>query len=309
MAEQIKPDYVDRDWTALIKDREAKWDFMWENYKKEGQKPIPLWQTGAPYIQHKEGFVPQILIHPIQKEKRGIIIVCAGGAFRFKSSNEAKPVAEFFHNAGLNAVVLDYSVDHDFELSSRKSFDVWRAAQEDALRTIRYLRFNASNLGIQPEKIAIGGFSAGGTVASLAATGYDYGNPDAEDPIDRVSSRPNAVLPIYSARTSDSILGSADRRRYDFATQKILTDLSTDINLKKDSPPFFLAQTAWDDPRPMLRLGINLANRGINFEIHIFEDGPHGAGLYDGKDPDSPYYKHTSHWAELAYEWLIDKGF
>lgn len=310
MPEVQKPDYTDMDWTYLIQDRSAGWLNMWEEYRREGLEPVALWQTGSPKIPRKKGFVPKLLLHPVQKQKRGTIIICAGGGFRFKSANEAKPVAEYFYNAGLNTAVLDYTVDKDAEPFSIESLPTIRACREDGLRAIRYLRYHAEQLGIRNDRIAIGGFSAGGFLSLYAATSYDDGDPNAADPIDRVSSRSDAVLPIYSAfRNADEITGSAKGRRYDFTQQRILSEFAADVNLRKDSPPFFLMQTAWDDPRGMMRLGIALANRGIPFEMHLFEEGPHGAALYDGKHPHSPLYAHTSHWAELACEWLSDKGF
>ena len=68
----------------------------------------------------------------------------------------------------------------------------------------------------------------------------------------------------------------------------------------------FLAK---DDPRNALTYCMELANRGIPYAIHTFEDGPHGAALYDGKDPDSPYFPHTVMWAEIAADWLKNRGF
>ncbi|MBO5503902.1 MAG: hypothetical protein J5969_05420 [Lachnospiraceae bacterium] len=71
----------------------------------------------------------------------------------------------------------------------------------------------------------------------------------------------------------------------------------------------FLFQTHKDDPRHALQLGFALASRGVPFEIHTFEQGDHGWGLYDGGDPDSPLVPHTKLWGEIAADWLVMRGF
>ncbi|NLS45742.1 MAG: alpha/beta hydrolase fold domain-containing protein [Firmicutes bacterium] len=115
----------------------------------------------------------------------------------FKSFNEAKPVAEYFYGAGLNAAILDYRVNpHSRETGC-----------DDGLRAVRFLRANADRFGIPSDKIAIGGFSAGGMVSAYTATRFDYGNPDANDPIERVSSRPDAALILYGAMSPASSAG------------------------------------------------------------------------------------------------------
>lgn len=106
------------------------------------------------------GFTSRLALKPVHEGKRrGIFIVCAGGAFLFKSSNEAKPVAEYFYRAGINVAILDYHVDPAKQKDSDK-LDVRISAGEDGLAAIRYLRLHADELGICPDKIAIGGFSA-----------------------------------------------------------------------------------------------------------------------------------------------------
>jgi len=308
MAEQKKPDYLDFDWTALIKDRHAKWETMWKELEAEGIVRTYLWRNEGevPGWQPEAGQpIPSLAIWPVQKEKRGIVIVCAGGGFMFKSANEARPIAEYFHKAGLNAAILDY------RFRPYTAEDV----REDAKRAIRYIKTFGEEMGIDPEHVAIGGFSAGGMVTSLAITGFDYGNPDAECPIERRSSRPDAAFQMYgSFRAMPTGLPGQEgpaRSGLGFSYEKQNESAKADfiMNLPLDAPPMFMAQTDADDPHNVLLMGMAYADRGIPFEAHTFSGGPHGGGLYDGSDEDTPNFPHTSHWIRLAAEWFALRGF
>jgi acetyl esterase/lipase len=286
------------DFSVLKASRDAEWAEMYAQMDKDGWETVTLWPEGAPNFKPEYGQVqPRLTILPPHSgNPRGIFIICAGGAFIFKSSNEARPVAEYFRKAGLNTAILDYRVQPYTQLD----------ACEDAKRAIRTLRFNAKKYNILPEKIAIGGFSAGGMLTGLAATMFDYGNPNASDPIERVSSRPDAALQLYGSFSAAA--GGAGGLGYDVEKQNEKARLSSDKSLRHDSPPFFLFQTAKDDPRNAITMGKELADLGIPFEIHIFKNGSHGNGLYDGKFgvQDVP---HTAHWSMLAVEWLEEMGF
>lgn len=303
-------DYRQMSGEELTADRLKKWEKMYQEYAAEGINPVPLWENGDFKQPHTEGFVPQILIYPAHAgEPRGMFIICAGGGFSFKSANEAKPVAEFFYRYGLNVAVLDYCTDADQKTDEQRD-QVQLAAAEDALRAIRLIRYHAEEWNIDPEKIAIGGFSAGGMTSSRAATMFDYGNPEVEDPVERVSSRPDAVLLIYSSFVTYSVGMGGGTDSYSFEKQNTAARRrGVNNGLRFDCPPFFIVQTANDDPRGSMYLGIELANRGIPFEVHTFESGPHGGALYNGADEDTPYFPHTSMWASIAADWLKMHGF
>ena len=295
---QKKPDYTDNDWTWLIQDRVAKWRGMLDEVKALG------WQ----FVDLREdlGFMSRLVMLPVHEgPKRGMLIVCAGGGFCFKSANEAKPVAEFFHKTGINTAILDYHVDPTKPMG--QSVEVQISAGKDGLAAVRYLRAHADELGILPGKIAIGGFSAGGMISAFTATQFDYGKPESKDELLAVSSRPDAALILYGAM-SHSGLGSGVGQ-YDCELQAELCRYDAIRNIRSDCPPMFVFQTHKDDPRHALQFCYELACKGVPYEIHTFEDGPHGGALYDGKCEDSPLFKHTAQWAPLAAEWLEGKGF
>ena len=97
----------DRNWRRLTAERNRKWEQMKQAFASEGIIGRPLWDRAPGFNPAFGQNAPRLFVLPIRPE-RGMVIVCAGGAFLFQSSNEAKPVAEFFHHAGLNAAVLEY---------------------------------------------------------------------------------------------------------------------------------------------------------------------------------------------------------
>lgn len=123
----------------------------------------------------------------------GAVIVCPGGGYVMKADHEGAPIAQRMNELGFHAFVLDYRVvpyRHPVPLM-------------DAQRAIRYVRHFADRFGIYKDKIAILGFSAGGHLVCTAATLWDEGDPAAEDPIDRESSRPDLFVPCYAVASVD----------------------------------------------------------------------------------------------------------
>ena len=278
--------------------KDEKWANMMNWLETErGYEVVNLWEPAQiPNKAEGDSQVPRAVLYPPHEgTPRGAMIICAGGAFLFKSDNEAWPVADYFYNKGFYTVILDYRVTPY----------VAEDAGCDGNRAIQYLRANAERLNIDPNHISIGGFSAGGMLSNQAATKWNLGNPDATDPLEKFSSRPDAAILCYGTSMATNNLGFLG---FDFATQNELARKSPDALLTPDCPPYFLFQTTSDDPRNLALMQYRLACLGIPFEAHTFEGGNHGNGLYDGKNEveDVP---HTAHWAELCAEWLVGRGF
>lgn len=289
---------------SLIPAKDDEWEKMKAELESEGISRIDIWEGATPADPAGSGFRAGLYILPVHKgAPRGIFIICAGGAFLFKSSNEAKPVAEFFHSKGYNAAILDYTVNPGIHAISDIPTRI--AAGDDALRAVRYIRANAERLNVRPDRIAVGGFSAGGMTTQMASTRYDYGDPSASDPLMRVSSRPDAALLMYGAFSNTSAVGGLG---YDAKAQNEWAKIDPIRNIRCDCPPTFIFQTNSDDPRNALLYGMELACRGISYEIHTFTKGPHGGGLYNGLN-DTPKSDHTAMWAELAAGWLGEQDF
>ncbi len=301
MADNLNEHFIDyRTLTSeeLKADRDSRWARMKHELAGEGIRPQKIWGESVPGFDPALGQdEPALYVLPIHPG-RGLFIVCAGGGFVHKSPNESRAVAEFFHRAGLNAAILDYRV---------RPYDPQTCAVADGLRAVRYVRAHAEEWGIPADRIAIGGFSAGGMLSGGTATRYDAGDPASDDPVARCSSRPDAVLLLYGAFPMR--VPQAGAGGYDIEATRKASAVWPAANLRPDSPPFFLFQTHRDDPHGTLEYAKACADRGIEFEIHAFREGPHGGGLYDGADETTPLQPHTARWAVLAQEWLEGYGF
>ena len=265
---------------------------------KMGYEVIPL--------REEEGFTARLAVKkPHSGDARGMFVICPGGAFLYKAYMEAFPVSEYFWNKGINTAVLDYHVNTDRPVNETDAARLM--AGQDGLQAIRFLRKNAEKYHILPDHIAIGGFSAGGMLSGYAATRFDYGNPDAADPLFHVSSRPDAALILYGAfsKTTSVPSSTGGMTREQIARAN---ELDNNRNIRTDCPPMFVFQTHEDDPRIALNFCMELAVHGVPYEIHTFEEGRHGGALYDGRN-DTPDIPHTALWAEIAADWLIRKGY
>jgi acetyl esterase/lipase len=178
------------------------------------------------------------------------------------------------------------------------------------------VRARASEWGLDPKRIAILGFSAGGHLASTAGTHFDAGKPDAEDRIERVSSRPDRMIlvyPVIALATSYGHRGSLRNLLGDNPSQELIESLSNERQVTKDTPPTFLAHTNADAGVPAensLLFVMALRKAGVPVELHLFERGPHGLGLGAGttkfRIPPDPAFQA---WPKLCATWLKNQGF
>ncbi len=283
---------------------------------------IPLWADGGVpgwkeeiELQNK----PQIAFFPaVGGGKRGCILVAPGGGYNCKvSGSEGYPVIWRLINAGFHCALLDYRV---------KPYSQYRSVQ-DASRAIRVLRSMARELDVLPDKIGMIGASAGGNLTCLACVHWDSGDPHAADPVERVSSRPDAGLVMYGCFTAVSWPGSKAFMRIREDGEDFIMPQGDLVSVYMDeqradkyyfspekwvspqTPPFFLWQTTdMDDPRNMLCFVKELADAGVRFEAHIYPFGPHGMALADGTGLGARD-GHVASWSEQAIEWLRIYGF
>ena len=263
---------------------------------------IKLWKKDIPYFkeeyrQEEPSLTPFIL--PKEKDengnviKRGCVIVCPGGAYQMRADHEGAPVSEMLNRYGISSFVLNYRLNPYYA----------DAICVDINRAVRHVRYHADEYGIDPEKIAVLGFSAGGHLSVIAATHFDYGLQDGDE-IDKTSCRPDAAILCYPLITFDERYTRISTRRFFFGTCENLGDLPFDYSgengVKEDTPPMFLWHTA-DDPvvsvENSLVMAKALSKHNIPFEIHVFEHGAHGLGLAE----EVPGVKE---WSRLAVDWL-----
>lgn len=262
-----------------------------DGYQKKERKAIRLWPDGkVPYWQ-EGNCIPSLDAYPAEDSK-GAVVICPGGAYCMKASHEGGQIALMLKNAGISAYVLDYRVKPCH----------YEAPLADAKRAIRTVR----SLGY--EKVAIMGFSAGGHLTCSAATQYDLGDANAEDPIERLSSRPDAFIPCYAVVSFAQFAhrGSAEALLGEHADDlRLIKRFSAELHVDGNTPPAFIWHTASDDGVPVensLNLANALSHAGVPFEMHIFPNGPHGLGLAKG-DPV------VGQWSDWCVRWLNDRGF
>lgn len=260
--------------------------------------PIPLWPAGAPGRDTAEpAFEPTLTPYPVATGRpTGAVIVCPGGGYGGRAAHEGRPIAEAFVRHGLTAFVLDYRVApyrHPYPLL-------------DAQRAVRWVRARAAEYAVDPARVAILGFSAGGHLAATATTHWDRGQPTAEDPLDRPSCRPDAAILCYPVISLGqwSHGGSRQNLLGPQPDPALVEDLSNELRVTAETPPCFLWHTAADGGVPVqnsLLFARALADHKVPFELHVFERGGHGLGLA-GNDP------RVATWLWLAATWLTERG-
>ncbi len=257
-----------------------------------------LWENGAPLFDESIGQdEPSLTPYFIESDKPvGCVIVFPGGAYMCRADHEGEPIAKMLNAAGFNAFVLNYRVAPYH----------YPVMLYDEQRAIRYVRHHAKEFNINPDKIGVLGFSAGGHLAVMAMQQYDLGL-DEGDEIDRVSCRPDAAVlcyPVVSLTAEGhGHLGSAG---FLLGEQGHLAKkLSGENCVKENDPPVFFWHTSDDEAVHVansLNLGVQLREKNIPFEMHIYPHGKHGLGLATG-DPV------VSRWAKEACDWLKRLGF
>jgi len=225
------------------------------------------------------------------------VIIAPGGSYQGLATGlEGRQVADWFAAHGVVAFILTYRLAsagyrHPVQL-------------HDAQRAIRWVRTHAQDYGISADRIGIVGFSAGGHLAAMTETLFDPGNPQAADPVDRVSSRPDFAVLGYAATDRSAPGWNAQQfivTRPDAAT---LRQISPVENVTAQTPPTFIYHTTTDelvDVDNALTMYRALKAANVPVEMHIFAQGRHGGGL--GMTVPS-----LSIWPTLLQNWLAGLG-
>jgi len=266
-----------------------------------------LWPQGAPGALGREPTdVPTLTPYLAPKEKAtgAAVVICPGGGYGHLAEHEGRPVAEWLNTIGVTAFVLKYRLGPRYHHP---------AMLQDAARAIRLVRARAAEWGLDPARVGILGFSAGGHLASTAGTHFDAGKADAADPLERVSSRPDVMILIYPVITmrEKTHAGSKKNLLGDNPTSELVALLSNEEQVTKETPPAFLVHTMTDTAVPVentLMFVSALRRAGVPFELHLYERGPHGFGLGTERQgrPADPI---LSTWPARCADWLRLHGF
>lgn len=254
---------------------------------------------GAPYaVGNEDEDCPAITPYLVEGDGRPAVIVCPGGAYGARACHEGEPIARWLNGLGISAFVLRYRV---------KPY-TYPCALLDVQRAIRTVRYKAERFRINPNKIGVLGFSAGGHLASNAGTSYDKGNEDAEDVIERESCRPDLLVlcyPVITLKDPFTHAGSRENLLGKGAELDKAERLSSEANVTGDTPPTFLWHTSDDEDVPVensLMFAAALSKHKVLFDLHVYAKGSHGLGLAEDKE-------HTGEWTAACASWLAYNGF
>jgi acetyl esterase/lipase len=264
---------------------------------------IPLWPNGAPGAAgHAPEDTPTLTIYmpPNTAGPMTAVIVAPGGGYRNLSMNkEGRAPANYLNTLGIAAFVLKYRLGptyhHPIEIG-------------DMQRAIRTVRSKAAEWHVDPARVGVMGYSAGGHLAATASTHFDKGNPSATDPIDRVGSRPDfAILgyPVITFTEAWTHQGSKTFLLGDKPDPALVRGLSAETQVTAETPPTFLFHTNADTSVPVensVYYFLALRKAGVPAEMHIFKDGPHGVGMPMQDEA-------LSEWPKVLANWLRASGF
>ncbi len=263
------------------------------------QTPIRLWEGDAPNALGKEPVdIPIITPYPAAKDiaTGAAVLICPGGGYStVVDVKEGSAIAEWLNSIGVSAFVLKYRVGP-------------RCGQPnpmlDASRAMRLIRYRAKEWSVDPKRLAIMGFSAGGHLASTIATHFDGGQTDSKDPIERESSRPDLQILVYPVITMGVNTHGGSRLNLlgTDPTPEMIAFYSNELQVRPDSPPAFIVHSTEDQKVPYehsLKYAAALAEKKIPFELHLYEKGPHGFGLAKTDPILSTWTAHLAAWLKV----------
>ncbi|HOU15984.1 MAG TPA: alpha/beta hydrolase [Anaerolineae bacterium] len=223
---------------------------------------------------------------------RGAVLVCPGGGYNHRAAHEAEPIARRFNACGFHAFVVQYRVSPHRH----------PAPLLDASRALRLIRAHTDEWRVDPARIAVCGFSAGGHLAASLGVHYGMDVLNTGDDLDAISARPDALILCYPVITSGEFAhrGCFETLLGPDATPELLRLMSLERQVTPETPPTFLWHTAEDGGVPVensLLFAAALHKHNVPFELHIYPYGRHGLGL---ASEDA----HVATWAALCCAWL-----
>ena len=256
---------------------------------------ISLWPEGSPNNPPADQPQPRLEFHVPDapgSTPRAAIMVCPGGGYGGLAPHEGEPFARLFSGSGMAGIVLHYRVAP------------WRfpAPQADACRGMRLVRANAARFGIDPERVAIMGFSAGGHLAATTGAQPDLHRDPHDGLAGRWPARPDRLILAYPVASFGEYthIGSVQNLLGDDPAPKLREQLSNEKHITPQHPPTFLFHTADDEAVPVensLHYAAACRRAGVPVELHVYQHGNHGVGMA----ADIPALRS---WTRLLLDWL-----
>lgn len=270
------------------------------------QQEFPLWEHGAPgALGTTTNDIPTLtpFLPDPAKASGSAVIICPGGGYGALAAHEGAGYATWLSDHGVASFVLKYRLgSHGYHHP---------VMLQDAARAMRLVRSMASSWAVDPGKIGIMGSSAGGHLASTLLTHFDVGKADSSDPVERVSSRPDFGILCYAVITmSDPYVHAGSRSNLLGPTPSadLVTFLSNEKQVTSETPPCFIWHT-WEDPavkvENSLMFAMSLREKGIPFDLHIYQQGGHGMGL--GRNSRDKARQHP--WTDDLLYWMHTRGY
>lgn len=237
--------------------------------------------AGRPVIRLGDVSKPELHVFRPENPNGAAVVVCPGGGFNILAWDlEGTEVAEWLNSIGVTAAILKYRVP------TAKHDPNWLPPAQDAQRAVRLVRAHAGEWGVDPARIGLLGFSAGGRTAAMAALKSSEQLYEPTDEADKASPRPDFLVLVYTAY----LVGEDGSRK-------------PEVTVTKEAPPTFLVH-AYDDPvtpKSSVQLFLALKDAGVPAELHIYETGGHGYGL-------RPTEKPVTAWPKRCEEWMRARG-
>ncbi len=268
---------------------------------------LPLWSAGEGRALYDEKGTPSLNLYTAAEPNGCAVVVCPGGGYGgLAKDHEGHQIAQWFNERGVTAVVLHYrlgSQGHHFP-----------AQLADVQRAIRTVRGRASEWKVDADRVGVMGFSAGGHLASMASTKFGEKAYKAIDALDEHSARPDFSILCYPVISMDTGVTHGGSRRNLLGPDKkddaaAVAHVSSEKNITADTPPTFLFHTDADTPVPPMNsilYYMGLKKHNIPAEIHIYQNGPHGVGLYGGDPILSTWSGHLDNWLR-SNGWYAEK--
>lgn len=268
-----------------------------------GLEVFRLWPTRAPQSNSDDvNEIPTITVfrpHPGTENGTAVIVAPGGGYIMLATTLEGRLVADWLASRGITAFLLKYRVGP----SARLPVPLF-----DGVRAVRYVRANAARFKIDPHRIGMMGFSAGGHLTASTAASGDSGNSQSPDPVERVSSKVDFAILAYPW-LEGMVLSSNGRSQYcTFQGADCDPHLYVQYHpidkVSAKFPPTFLYHTTADSlvsADSIVKFYQALLANNVPVEMHIFARGAHGTGL-GGSDPA------LGLWPKLLEEWLRNQG-
>ncbi len=275
---------------------------LWEgdppNYRETGE--VTIFDT-ADIVRVRNVQKPDIAIFlPSKKNATGeAVLICPGGGYGILAYDwEGSDIARWLNSRGIAAFVLKYRLP-----GSKSNIVPHMSPLMDAQRAMRLIRSRAEKWNLDPTKIGVMGFSAGGHLASTLSTHYDGGDPSNSDPVERLSCRPDfsvLVYPVISFTEEFQHSGSRINLVGKDADEKLVKFYSSELQVTQDTPPAILIHSDDDKGVPVensIAYYKALRAKGVSSELHIYPYGGHGYSLAIGQG-------HLATWPDRVIEWI-----